>query len=261
MSAQLIEHVAGRERVHELGQEFSIGRGTENDLSLSSDSSVSRHHARLHRAGGAWMIDDLKSQNGTFVERSGTLVRVTQDFELIDGDVVCTGAARLAFAMSAIEDAGGSSGNTTIAFAQGSTVVGRPVPKFLQGDSGEGSDKGRVRTAEILRAPVPPTVAADRVRAVMKLHGLKITADDGAEIVAEQTSQITAKLAGGLLGSAKSFPKRAVVRIKADAEGALIDAEIAETLDVETLDENVRKRYEEDFARWLSALRTALEAR
>jgi|CXWL01.1.fsa_nt_gi hypothetical protein len=259
MSAQLIEQVAGRERVHELGKEFSIGRGTENDLSLSSDSSVSRHHARLHQAGSAWMIDDLKSQNGTFVERSGTLVRVTKDFELAAGDVICAGAARLAFAETASEEA--SSGNTTIAFAQGSTVIGRPVPRFLQSEGGEGGNKGRVRAAEVLHAALSPAVAADRVRAVMKLHGLKITADDGTEIVAEQTSQLTAKLAGGLLGSAKSFPKRAVVRIKGDGEATTIDAEIAETLDVDMLDENVRKRYEEDFARWLSALRTALETR
>jgi hypothetical protein len=258
MSAQLIEHVAGRERVHELAQEFSIGRGTENDLSLSTDSSVSRHHARLHRAGGIWMIDDLKSQNGTFVERSGTLVRVTQDFELTDGDIVCTGAARLAFAMRAIEDAGGGSGNTTIAFAQGSTVIGRPIPKFLQDEGAEVGEKRRVRATESLRAAVAPAVAAERVRAVMKLHGLKITADDGAEIVAEQTAQLAAKLAGGLLGNAKSFPKRAVVRIKGDGDATTVDAEIAETLDVDMLDENVRKRYEEDFARWLSALRTAL---
>jgi len=54
---------------------LSIGRETGNLLQLQ-DNEVSRRHAEIRRVGGAFVLDDLKSSNGTFVnnrrvERAG----------------------------------------------------------------------------------------------------------------------------------------------------------------------------------------------
>ena len=47
-------------------QEMSVGRGTGNNVVLN-DSSVSREHARLVHEGDGYVIVDLRSANGTFV--------------------------------------------------------------------------------------------------------------------------------------------------------------------------------------------------
>jgi len=58
---------------NQLGKRFSlqagqvrIGRGTENDIVLLSDS-VSRRHARIETRGGGYYIADTHSTNGTYV--------------------------------------------------------------------------------------------------------------------------------------------------------------------------------------------------
>ncbi len=44
----------------------NIGRGIENQLVLESDS-VSRRHCRIQKQNNAWVISDLNSTNGTYV--------------------------------------------------------------------------------------------------------------------------------------------------------------------------------------------------
>ncbi len=46
--------------------ELSIGRHPSCDIVLRSPS-VSRHHARLRHRDGAWVLQDLDSRNGTWV--------------------------------------------------------------------------------------------------------------------------------------------------------------------------------------------------
>ena len=43
-----------------------IGRSADNDVHLDA-TGISKRHARLHYAGGAWRIEDLGSTNGVFV--------------------------------------------------------------------------------------------------------------------------------------------------------------------------------------------------
>jgi diguanylate cyclase (GGDEF)-like protein len=51
--------------------EISIGRGRESDIYLDSDG-VSRKHARIVRQGGTdFVIEDLGSTNGTFLQQDG----------------------------------------------------------------------------------------------------------------------------------------------------------------------------------------------
>jgi len=52
--------------VHVTSDSFTIGRGAGNDLMLQ-DSSVSRQHAVLRFANGAWFIQDRESRAGTLV--------------------------------------------------------------------------------------------------------------------------------------------------------------------------------------------------
>ena len=49
---------------------LSIGRSSVNDICLDWDRRVSRTHARLSRRDETWMLEDLGSTNGTFVELS-----------------------------------------------------------------------------------------------------------------------------------------------------------------------------------------------
>jgi predicted component of type VI protein secretion system len=45
---------------------MTIGRDVSNDIVIN-DAEVSRHHARLTRQVGGYMMEDLSSTNGTFV--------------------------------------------------------------------------------------------------------------------------------------------------------------------------------------------------
>ncbi len=48
------------------GTEFTIGRDTSNGISIN-DAEISRKHAKMELRGSAYVIQDLGSTNGTFV--------------------------------------------------------------------------------------------------------------------------------------------------------------------------------------------------
>ena len=74
-------------RVYSLeGQEISIGRDVTNIISIN-DAEVSRKHARMELRGSTYMIQDLGSTNGTFV--NGTRISGMQ--VLNTGDSVSFG--------------------------------------------------------------------------------------------------------------------------------------------------------------------------
>lgn len=64
-------------------QEVVIGRSTRCDLRLA-DRFLSRRHARLYRQGEDWLIEDLGSRNGTFVNGR----RLSEPSVLRPGDTV-----------------------------------------------------------------------------------------------------------------------------------------------------------------------------
>lgn len=71
-------------------QEVTIGRATSSaswEIGLR-DPSVSRPHARMVREDGDWMLYDLGSVNGTFVNRVAV---GAQGHRLFDGDVIAFG--------------------------------------------------------------------------------------------------------------------------------------------------------------------------
>src|SRR5690606_21949654 len=65
---------------------ITIGRDVTNDI-IISDPEISRHHARLIRTGNGYAIEDLRSTNGTFVNRQ----RISAPQQLYDGDLVGLG--------------------------------------------------------------------------------------------------------------------------------------------------------------------------
>jgi len=72
-------------------QELSIGRAEQSDITLA-DPGVSRNHARIVREGDDFIVEDLRSTNGT--EVNGQLVRRRR---LADGDVVKVASSTLQF--------------------------------------------------------------------------------------------------------------------------------------------------------------------
>jgi Protein of unknown function (DUF3662)/FHA domain len=71
--------------------ELSIGRSDQSDIALS-DPGVSRNHARILREGDDFIVEDLRSTNGTDV--NGQPVRRRR---LADGDVIKLASSTLQF--------------------------------------------------------------------------------------------------------------------------------------------------------------------
>ena len=61
-----------------------------------TDDNTSRHHAQIHRAGSGFVITDLGSTNGTFVNGQ----RLVADHRLADGDIITLGSVSLRFEAS-----------------------------------------------------------------------------------------------------------------------------------------------------------------
>lgn len=78
-------------KVFPLGPSNIIGRSMENCEIALNDSFLSLQHARLELRGDTWVLEDLNSTNGTFVNdvevRDPTIVEV--------GDVVRVGRVEL----------------------------------------------------------------------------------------------------------------------------------------------------------------------
>lgn len=75
-----------------IGEALELGREPDNDAMLP-DPKVSRHHARIQRDGERYVLADLDSSNGTFVNGE----RVTAPARLEEGDVILIGDVELLF--------------------------------------------------------------------------------------------------------------------------------------------------------------------
>ncbi|MBN1153197.1 MAG: FHA domain-containing protein [Dehalococcoidia bacterium] len=89
----LIRTGGGREgEVISLGSEvLTVGRSPHSDLFLD-DVTVSRHHARILHDASGFMVEDLNSLNGTYVNR-----KRIERHQLLDGDELQIGKFKLAF--------------------------------------------------------------------------------------------------------------------------------------------------------------------
>jgi pSer/pThr/pTyr-binding forkhead associated (FHA) protein len=73
------------------GEIINIGRDRENDIVID-DPYISRHHVQLRLRDGAYLLFDVNSQAGTFV--NGVRVR---EHRLQTGDVIVVGNTRLLY--------------------------------------------------------------------------------------------------------------------------------------------------------------------
>lgn len=67
--------------------------GRESEQIPLSDRTVSRHHAELHPENGGWVLRDLRSANGTYVNA----IRVRQPIRLKHGDQIKIGSTTLVY--------------------------------------------------------------------------------------------------------------------------------------------------------------------
>ncbi len=92
MSEYLEMWVDGDRRRIELdGDRVTIGQAADNDLALPFDRTVSRVHAVLERVASRWVIRDLGSRNGTFVNGD----RIFGERAIRPGDEIRVGTVRL----------------------------------------------------------------------------------------------------------------------------------------------------------------------
>ncbi|MCX7717672.1 MAG: FHA domain-containing protein [Candidatus Sumerlaeaceae bacterium] len=77
---------------------ISIGRSRDNDI-VVDNLSVSRNHARLRRQNGKYILTDLNSANGTYVNN----VRVSKT-EIADNDVITLGKYTIQFLNTVLSD-------------------------------------------------------------------------------------------------------------------------------------------------------------
>lgn len=90
----------------EAGQSMTIGRRDENDITIEN-LAVSSHHVKIDSVGDGYLLTDLKSKNGTFVNDR----QVTSHW-LKHGDTVTVGKHTLVFNHEeAAAGADGSGGN------------------------------------------------------------------------------------------------------------------------------------------------------
>src|SRR5229473_1935729 len=120
-----LERPSGERRYVE--SELRIGRGEQNDLRLN-DGSVSRYHAFLRRVDGRYLLSDVGSQNGTFVNGR----RVHAPSALQSGDRIRAGTTELIFHLDAPVGAAPTADDPSTTMS--ATASGLPLEEYVQGD-------------------------------------------------------------------------------------------------------------------------------
>jgi pSer/pThr/pTyr-binding forkhead associated (FHA) protein len=69
-----------------------IGRSAQTDVPLADDNA-SRRHCQVRKWAGKFMVEDLQSHNGTFVNGA----KVVKEHALADGDLISVGDTTIVF--------------------------------------------------------------------------------------------------------------------------------------------------------------------
>ncbi len=85
--AVVVEGTSLRGKSFPLGSELTIGRSEQCHVRIDGDTYVSSVHARIFPRDGSYMVEDLGSTNGTYLNRR----RITAPAELQRGDRVKVG--------------------------------------------------------------------------------------------------------------------------------------------------------------------------
>lgn len=84
------DNVLGEYKVQQ-GQSLTIGRKESNNISIEN-LAVSGHHAKIDQVGDGYLLTDLQSKNGSFVNK-----QLVQSHWLKHGDVIVIGKHTLVF--------------------------------------------------------------------------------------------------------------------------------------------------------------------
>ena len=95
--------------------ETQIGKGPRNDIVIA-DPAVSTAHAKIRLEGDAYLLSDLGSRNGTFINGQ----RVAEPRQLRQGDVIGIGLSKLTFRFSDFSETGAIEGETVAAAVKSS---------------------------------------------------------------------------------------------------------------------------------------------
>ena len=92
--ASLVLFVSGRDPYRMTTDDFTIGRGKSCDFVIESNR-VSREHCRITRDGNDFILEDLKSSNGTFFGQAKEKVLTRRKIK--DGDEFTLGTEKVRF--------------------------------------------------------------------------------------------------------------------------------------------------------------------
>ena len=134
------------------GTLVTIGRGDENDVALNAHG-ISRRHARLVAADGAWQVEDLGSTNGTRINNS----RIEGTRALHDGDTVAFGRVCYKYTLQQRDDSETTGAKNIDLGAGDRTVITRPgaikaAVAAAAAPGGGGDDTATPRTGPHARA-------------------------------------------------------------------------------------------------------------
>lgn len=82
----VLDEEGGRSGTHRLTDTLQIGRDASCDITLS-DTYASQQHAKISNRNGSWVIEDLGSTNGTYLNQR----KVTVPTALAPGDSIRIG--------------------------------------------------------------------------------------------------------------------------------------------------------------------------
>src|SRR5499433_86750 len=140
-----------------LGARTTLGRHPANTLRLA-DREVSKEHACIERQGGGFLIKDLGSSNGTYV--NGRRIR---ELKLKEGDEIALGNSRLVFHTGDVLTSTGSPGVTVLASAQA-------APAFLAQLDQPAVEETEFRPAEQLKDPGALRQDYEKLRIAHEFH-------------------------------------------------------------------------------------------
>jgi len=127
--------------------EIFLGRDAQNDIVIA-EADISRRHARLRRADGGYVIEDLGSTNGTFVNGQ----RLTAPHRLRSGEEIRLGP----HVVLVYESVGDPGATVAIAAETVQTAAPAPPPPSPPPPSTSAPPPPRARSAP----PPPPTPSA-----------------------------------------------------------------------------------------------------
>ncbi len=102
-----------------LKNEASIGRDINNDIVIN-DAEISRKHCRLKMVGNGYVIEDLGSTNGTWVDEQ----RISGQYQLSHGNTI-----RLGDNISLMYEVVGHDADATVASASAAPATAQAPPK------------------------------------------------------------------------------------------------------------------------------------